>query len=51
MNKKSDYETYFDGIGLESPQERETVLSFVRELFSIAINHLNGIERMEVAYD
>lgn len=51
MTKESDYETYFNEIGLDGPQEQETVLKFVRELFSIAINHLNGMDRMEVAYD
>ncbi len=51
MNKKSDYETFFDEIGLDSPQERETVLNYVRELFGIAINHLSEMDKMEVAYD
>ncbi len=51
MTKESDYETYFKEIGLDSPQEQGTVLNFVRELFSIAINHLNEMERKEVAYD
>ena len=51
MTKESDYETYFKEIGLDSPQEQGTVLNFVKELFSIAINHLNEMERREPAYD
>ena len=51
MTKESDYETYFKEIGLGSPQEQAIVLNFMRELFSIAINHLKGMEEKEVAYD
>lgn len=51
MTKESDYETNFKEIGLDSPQEQGTVLNIVRELFSIAINHLNEMERRELAYD
>ena len=51
MIKKSDYEAYFETIGLDSPQEQETVLTFLNELFCITINHLNGMSKMEVAYD
>lgn len=51
MTKESDYETYFNEIGLGSPQEKGIVLNFVRELFSIAINHLNERDNIEAAYD
>lgn len=42
MAKPKDYEVYFDEIGISDEEERNVVLGFIRELFEIAIQHLNN---------
>lgn len=46
MTKPQGYELYFNEIGITDEAEKDTVLRFIRELFAIAIQHLNNEQQM-----
>ena len=50
MIKPNDYEVFFDEIGISDEEERNVVLGFIRELFEIAIQHLNNEKEMAEAW-
>lgn len=38
----SNYDLFFNQIGITSEEERDTILGFIRELFAIAIQQYNN---------
>lgn len=46
MTRTNIYEVYFNEMGITNKAEKDTVLGFIRELFAIAIQHLNNEQQM-----
>ena len=47
MNNNQNHEKFLKEIGLTEEEEREVVLRFVQDLFSIAIEHIDNDEQVK----